>query len=349
MLARQARAFLDGETEFAGFRVKKTCGATAARTTGKFCVDTIGQFDVLLAIKKEGEPFFSVRVDGNTCLSKDVRFAIFCYVRGGKTNGINTEFKVSSPSGYKVYAIRRVTSVVSHFTEGIYTPYSDELNTPEVRRYGKAYLERMIQEAYQDLAERGVRSLRHRNEFVHDRVPKDIIEYLIVIEHLEHGRLRRETLADLMQEVYAVVGLNQSIAFGYTKSPASARGLMQVIPSTYGGLRRIYPSAGLLPEFVEGTLDHENAVKAAALLIDHDIGIIPHIKMRDLIRDCSSSAKCLDYVSSAYNGGPYRALRLLLSGQDHVIDNSNLENKVYVAKMRAVAKVVQDHAFAVFQ
>ncbi len=332
-IAGEARKLL--EKESSGFSTKNSCVVWKDRT--QHCKQGIENFGVALAVKRSNEPMKVIFVDGKTCLSKTSGYVTDCYTRNGKTNGVNTEFTVEG--GYKVYAIKRVIGSAGNFKEVVYTPYSDYLNTKEVRSYGMKYLDRLIATAYEDLKRSDVRSLINSNALVSERVPHDIIQQLIIVEHVDHGRFRSEEMVNLVKEVYAIIGLNQGIAYSYAKSSAKALGLLQVIPGTYAGLKRRYVSAGLLDDFVAGMTSHHNAVKTAILLADHDVGVIKDSVIRAQL--LASKAKYRDYVASAYNGGPARAGMILIRGEDHVLHNKNSENKIYVEKIRKVAGMPQ--------
>jgi hypothetical protein len=261
---------------------------------------------------------------------------------------VNTEFVVDAPSGYQVYAIRRVIGAPKAYKEVVYTPYGDFLNTISVRQFGKAYLDELVLGAYQDLAMKQVHSLVNKKAFVHERVPRRMIEQLVLVEHIDHSRFAKESTVDLMKEVYTILAVNGGLAYNYAKSSAAARGLLQVIPKTYTGLKNVYPSARLMPDFVVGMTNHHNAVKAAILLADHDVGVIPDVPTRASLLNPQNAAKYRDYTCSAYNGGPARAMSILVRGNDHVRDNPNLENRTYVQKCRAVASVAASVSVAGF-
>ncbi len=325
----------------AGFNLKKACVMAKGKGKSKVtCRNILGEFDVALAVKRAGEPFKVVEVLGRSCVSKTLGFETSCArLPNGKTNGVNTQFEVLKPGGYQVFAIRRVITDAKRYKEVVYTPYADFFDTPSVRRQGDLYIEGVITSAYKDLETRRVRSLANREAFVHDRVPRQVIENLVVVEHIDHARFAKEPIVDLAKEVYTILGVNKGLAYNYAKSSAQARGLLQVIPSTYAGLKRAYPNAGLVDDFVAGMTNHQNAIKAAILLADHDVGVIPDVSLRT--RLFADIQKYRDYVASAYNGGPARAMSLLVKGQDHERDNRNQENRIYVAKIRAVAKIPQ--------
>ena len=50
--------------------------------------------------------------------------------------------------------------------------------------------------------------------------------------------------SDLIHEVLTVIGANTVNAYAYSRSPAGAMGLFQIIPPTYKRLRNKYPRQG---------------------------------------------------------------------------------------------------------
>jgi hypothetical protein len=59
--------------------------------------------------------------------------------------------------------------------------------------------------------------------------------------------------------------LNEGQTYRYSVSSAGAGGMVQMIPSTYAMIRRLYPNVGLIPDFVEGMRNHVNASQAMLL------------------------------------------------------------------------------------
>lgn len=329
-LAIEGRKLLNEQK--AGFTVRKEC-VTSEETGIETCTRKVDQFDVLLAVKAGDSPMTTIRVSGRSCVSKTAGFKTGCPVGWG----INTRYVVRAPQEYVVYAAKRVVGVASGLKEVVYTPYAASFNTKIVQLYGRLHMARVIRDAYQDLANRSVRSLTNKDEYVHARVPQDVIENLVVVEHMDHSRLGKTPTEDLVNEVYVTIAMNQDLAYNYTRSQAQATGLTQVIPSTYKGLKRLYPNAGLISEFGTGMTEHRNAIKAAVLLADHDLGIIRKDSVRTALLEVQNRDKYRDFIAASYNGGPSRAMGLLLNGKDLMRDNGNSENQMYVHKMREVA------------
>lgn len=339
MWAKQGRDFLSEPGRQAGFEEKKVCPKPQKGKKKKpKCATELKSLDVLLAVRRENDKSFTlVEAAGsgpNLCVSKTAGFVTKCYVNHyGATNGVNTEFEIESPPGYRVYAIRRVVNNPGGRKEVVYTPYSDKLNLPEVRAAGEKYIDSVVNKAIAELRTLKATSLRDRSKLLADMVPRETITRLVLIEHIDEERFRKEPFAKLALEVYTTYGLNQTIAYNYAVSSAGARGMFQIIPKTYYAMIETCPLAKLKPSFVEGTRDHQNAAKAAMCLADHDVSLVP-TKYRHLLAGKTLS----EYVASSYNGGPSRPIKILKEGHDLVVHNLNSENRLYVMKMREALK-----------
>jgi len=127
--------------------------------------------------------------------------------------------------------------------------------------------------------------------------------------------------------------VNKEKAYAYSISSAGARGLVQMIPSTYSLIVRKYPSARLNASFAEGMSDPVNAVVAQILLCDSDWQAIRSRKDVD--------AKNIGpYLAAAYNGGVGRVISFLdHDGSDWVEDPDLNHQPVKVVKSRVRVKV----------
>src|SRR5205807_8233495 len=140
----------------------------------------------------------------------------------------------------------------------------------------------------------------------------------LINEHIDPGEFRSADLAEsLARRVLAVVAANGEKAYAYSISKAGARGLVQMIASTYRLLLKRYPEAGLTQDFVTGMGDPVNAVMAQVLLCDSDWGVMqPRFEM--------SSEQVGPYLAAAYNGGVGRVLSLLSSEQEEWMAHPDL-------------------------
>jgi hypothetical protein len=346
-LARRAREILSHPQYVATFSTEMRCVQTkpAKKEKGKNteqkekCRRVLKATNVFLGISRGDDQFVVINVAGSgplMCASKTAEFDTKCYVNSlGETNGMNTEFEIVKPENYKVYGITRAYNGPDGPAKGVYTPYSDRLNTPPVRQAGKEYIDSVIDKAISELRVRGVSSHIDPNRLVADLASKDIVRRLVLIEHIDVYRFLRESVRDLANEVYVTYGLNQENAYNFSRSSVDANGMFQIIPATYYMVLDQYPAANLNRDFGAGTKDHVNAAIAAILLIDYNIGKLPKT-LRAVMYKHSLEG---DYVSSSYNGKQSRPFRLLKAKQDFVKHNDNFENKHYIMKMRAVANL----------
>lgn len=223
-----------------------------------------------------------------------------------KNNGVASRFQVRYPEDMAVLAIRTVVhGRYGGYEEVVYTPYSPEIDTPEVRRAGYDYLLDQIGLALADLERRRVRLPALGALLYSDQLP-DVVFVLSVIEHMDPERFKSCAAGQedaLVREVLTVLGANAENAYAYSKSPAGARGLFQFMPATYERLRRKYPAAALHRDFVQGSNDHVNAAKASLLLFDSDLGDLSRKLLVSARDDIEAVGRML---AASYNCGPGR-------------------------------------------
>src|SRR5678815_4433459 len=93
----------------------------------------------------------------------------------------------------------------------------------------------------------------------------DIAERLATVEHVDHMRFRTEFQPNIFNDIFTLYALNEGQTYRYSVSSAGAGGMVQMIPSTYAMIRRMYPNVALIPDFVEGMRNHVNATQAMLL------------------------------------------------------------------------------------
>ena len=221
-------------------------------------------------------------------------------IEPGKSNGVNTKFNIIYPEQHIVLAIKRPVRSGNGFTEVVYTPYSEDLDIPVVRKAGIDYLRNVLATAKHDLARRGVRPLSG-DGFVDD----DVAFTLAIIEHIDPQKFEsgKYTMERLIHETLVIMGTNTHSAYRYSASKAGARGLFQFIPKTYKRMVTLYPRAGLKKDFIQGMEDHENAAKASFLLFDADMCVLSNGRAESV----RSAADTLGrFLASAYNCGSGR-------------------------------------------
>jgi len=221
-------------------------------------------------------------------------------IEPGKSNGVNTKFNIIYPEQHIVLAIKRPVRSGNGFKEVVYTPYSDDLDTPAVRKAGIDYLRNVLATAKNDLIRRGVRTLSG-DRFVDD----DVALTLAIIEHIDPQKFEsgKYTMERLIHETLVIMGTNTHSAYRYSASKAGARGLFQFIPKTYKRMVSLYPRAGLKKDFIQGMEDHENAAKASFLLFDADMCVLSNGKAESVRAEPDTLGR---FLASSYNCGSGR-------------------------------------------
>jgi hypothetical protein len=233
-----------------------------------------------------------------------------------RDNGINSDIACLKPRGARVVAVKYpVVNERGRFgpgpdvIEAVYTPYSPEIKTPETLKEGREAQDEMIQKAYARLKALHVFSRAFPGKKITEVIPKDVLAILLLNEHIDPSEFTGPHLAKpLVERVLTIIATNREKAYAYSISPAGARGLVQMIPSTYARLGRLYPSAGLMSNFAAGMSDATNAIVAQILLCDADWQTIRE-------RSDVPAAQIGPYLAGAYNGGVGRVLTILAN--DH--------------------------------
>jgi hypothetical protein len=252
-----------------------------------------------------------------------------------RKNGVGSRFEIAYPENMVVLALRTtVRAGKNSFKEVVYTPYSPQIDTPQVREAGLKYLTTQIELARQDLERRQARL--YGFERLPADMPTDVSLALSIIEHIDPVRFRncpKGRESDLVHEVLTVVGANTFNAYAYSRSPAGAMGLFQIIPPTYNRLRDKYPRAGLIKDFLAGCTDHVNAAKASLLLFDSDLSDVPHRHLSLLTKDVKTTGM---YLAAAYNCGSKRVGKSVkLCGSEWTC-HLPLETKIYLDKFYTI-------------
>ncbi|MCK9227797.1 MAG: transglycosylase SLT domain-containing protein [Syntrophorhabdaceae bacterium] len=256
----------------------------------------LGEFAILLAV--ENVPTREIKiVRVHPRLGARTQNAV---IEPGKANGVNTKFTIVSQEHHVVLALKRPVRSSSGFKEVIYTPYSEGIDIPIVRKAGLDYLRTVIDNAKNDLIRRRVNP-RSCDSFIDN----DISVVLAIIEHIDPGKFLsgKYTPEKLINETLVILGTNRDHAYRYSRSKAGAMGLFQFIPGTYKRILNLYPRAGLNRDFVRGMEDHENAAKASFLLFDADMHVLNDARRQRLLEDPPSLGR---FLASAYNCGPGR-------------------------------------------
>ncbi len=229
-----------------------------------------------------------------------------------RDNGINSDIACIEPQGGKVILMKYpVTNENNRFgggseiIEATYTPYAAEIKNDEVIRHGIKLMDKLIDNAYDRLKMRRVSSRVYPDKLVTEVIPRSILKVLLLNEHIDPSLFKSQSQAkSLVEMVLTIVATNGEKAYAYSISRAGARGLVQMIPSTYALLQNKYVQAGLRENFSIGMVDTVNAIMAQVLLCDSDWQAIA--EHRHIDKD-----KIGAYLAAAYNGGVGRVLTIV--------------------------------------
>lgn len=218
-------------------------------------------------------------------------------------NGVNSQFEVVEPEGAIVLALRRGV----RGRGAVYVPWSPYMDTRELRSAGLDYLEQLFAESEISMARVRSRAVPGKN--VVQIVPRDIVEILIFVEHIDGSRRAPgESVVPHALKVLLTFGANGPDAFRYSRSHAGARGLAQFMPATYAATRRAYGEARLPMSFLSAMEDHQASVISMYCAIDSVLAGLPPWYRRELMRQGNELNLGL-YVAGAYNAGSGAASR----------------------------------------
>jgi hypothetical protein len=227
-------------------------------------------------------------------------------------NGVNSKFQVSRPEGGKIVALKYLISptesgskaaIEKALSEAIYVPYSADLGAPDVIEYGSNYLNDLIDKVTSELQHTPSQSMP--GQTITKAIPPAMIKALIYAEHTDTAQvLNGNDIRTTINQLNILLAANEGDTYKYSVSSAGARGIAQFIPSTYKSLVNRRPETGLIPDFVEGMSNHQNAIKAMYLLLDDYAGAV---RVKGSLGFVSS--RIFDYGAASYNGGTTRVAR----------------------------------------
>src|SRR5215510_162754 len=251
-----------------------------------------------------------------------------------RANGVNTAVTVSDmASGKSLVPLLVQYPIVkqSKVTEvAYYTSAHPALLSPDVTSAGQAYVRTSLEQAAEELADRGVP--------ISDDIV-DIAEHLCIVEHTDHKRFLNEKPADLFPEVLSLYALNQGDTFRYSVSTAGAGGMIQMIPQTYEGIRESHQHISLTPDFVAGMRDHENALKAMLLYMNDTWNVLASkSEVQDALR--TGIATKPELLAAGYNSNPLRLPGYLKDGGSAWRTIIPSETQMYLAIYSSVDKTV---------
>lgn len=216
-----------------------------------------------------------------------------------RANGVNTAVTVFDQTSQPL-----VPLVVQYPVErggkfyemAYYISAHPALVSAETARAGQLYVRAKLETA--------LKSLRARGKFISPAVVAEA-EKLCLVEHVDHQRFRTENRAQLYEEIFTLFALNEGNTYRYAVSTAGAGGLVQMIPSTYRMVRAMHPTVPLMPDFVEGMRNHDNATQAMLLYMQDTYGdLISNQTISNAL--ASGIATDGELMAAGYNSNPAR-------------------------------------------
>jgi hypothetical protein len=314
---------IKGKKSKKGSKGKKGKTIAKVKKSGR---NELSDFSILLAIENlKTRDIQVVKIHPKLGANKDG-----VVIEPGKSNGVNTKFTIVYPEHHIVLALKRPVRHDTTFEEVVYTPYSENLDIPDVRKAGLEYLKNVLSKAKNDLIERGVRPLSC-NRFIDD----DVSLTLAIIEHIDPQKFEsgKYTSERLIHETLVIMGTNKQSAYRYSASKAGARGLFQFIPDTYKRISRLYPRAGLESDFIHGMEDHENAAKASFLLFDADMRALNNGRKEQIMNDPQALGR---FLASAYNCGAGKTKGAMDRYRGNWCSGVPAETQIYLKKYDVV-------------
>ena len=285
-------------------------------------------------------------------------------VRVTYSNGLNSDFRVTSADGDVVVAIRySIYTATAASTKKkpkysrqdvVYTPYSPELQTPQMVAYGQAWLNEQISEVYASLRATGVPSRSLPSRTLADVISPELTQIIMTIEHTDQVATTQAAQNEV-DHFYVTLAANEDSSYDFSRSSAGALGLVQFIPSTYKFVASL-PHLGLTSNFETGMRKPTNAIKAEVAYLDYLLAQLPKgtASLMDSAPDLAQ-----EYIAAAYNGGAARVkkamaawdMNLSTTQRVHVLARSRLkvETMDYVLKLRQVRTVLRKDAAEVIQ
>lgn len=254
-------------------------------------------------------------------------------VRVLRANGVNTAVQIYEPSGRQLVpvVVQYPIEKFGYFREmAYYTSVHPALLSTGIVSDGKFYVRSMLDAAAKRLRDKGM--------FISPQLI-DIAERLCIVEHVDHDRFRRENRAALYDEIFALYALNAGDTYRYSVSTAGAGGMVQMIPATYRMVRNAHPRAELVPDFVAGMRNHQNALEAMLLY------------MQDTWNDLSGNSEVTyalsaklatqpELMSAGYNSNPARLSLYLRRGGSGWRTLIPRETQMYLQIYRSVETLV---------
>jgi hypothetical protein len=205
-----------------------------------------------------------------------------------------------------------------NFEEVIYTPIYPTFYSQDLVFRGRSLLRAEAEGALGALRERGARSRSFPERLLADVIPADLLVNVGLIEQMDPAAFKEDPRKSVA-EVLMHYALNGGDAFRWIQSPANARGAYQFVRATYELTVKAHPEAALIPDFLRGTQNLRNMLKAAACLLDSELAKMPE-DAKELFDENYRLGGI--YPVAAYNGGFAKARKLYATIRKEAVDLS---------------------------
>ncbi len=204
------------------------------------------------------------------------------------------------------------------FEAAIYTPIYPTFYSQDLVARGRRLLYAEAEGGLEALRGRGVRSKSFPQRLLADVIPADLLVNVGLIEQMDPAAFKEDPRRSVAK-VLMHYALNGGDAFRWIQSPANARGAYQFIRATYELTVNTCQDAALTPDFLRGTQNLRNMLKAAACLLDAELARMPE-NARELFDDNYRLGGI--YPVAAYNGGFGKAKKLYATIKREAVDLS---------------------------
>ncbi len=235
--------------------------------------------------------------------------------------GTNPIIDVSHPPGQTVLAIRTVVKTTGTDTlPAVFTPFTDELNIPELRQRGLDHWWKAVLDGRDQLAANKVPSLQRKGELLTDVIPPMTVFMLGLVENLgsDYAFGSKGSEIERLRELNAVLvmfGANGSESFASRVSGAKAAGVLQIVDTTgreqnadvFTRLRTWYPGAAI-PSYRETVRDHRASVRFAFVHLDEELRALTKTERRNVTKQPVAFGL---FSAAGYNGTALRAARVM--------------------------------------
>ncbi|HEX8247389.1 MAG TPA: hypothetical protein VF599_04330 [Pyrinomonadaceae bacterium] len=262
-------------------------------------------------------------------LSKNAQIALISSngkamnVRIIRANGVNTPVTIFDQTGeiqmplVVQYPVERGGR---YMETAYYTSTHTGVVTPEVVSAGQFYVRNTIDVAREKLREKGI--------IISPQIA-DFAERLSTVEHVDHLRFRTEPHQYIYNDIFTLYALNEGQTYRYSVSSAGAGGMVQMIPSTYYMVRNRFYNVGLMPDFVEGMRNHQNAAQAMLLYMKMTWDdLIASETVYNALAD--GKATPADLMAAGYNSNPAKLAGYIKRGGSGWRNLIPRETKIYL-------------------